>query len=757
MSSNEEGTKHTSRPAAEEEMPGAISGSKNDPDAAKEGAETEIMDGQRALLVASAEDISKSGAQEQDTASSSMAGAHQLKDAQRALLAAPDATSHSLAQDGNQQDETLLDKQQQEPRQDHSTPTSHDDNDGDVMLPRPLPQPLPDMTTTTTNGTRNTAVTTPGAYAGDGRGPPQLRANLSRRVIDRLHYSLPADGGDEERPSNNARPAVDSLNQHGLVQANPVSEEEEAQRRRNLPRAQKQEDALSARDFQKKKTAAWAIIAALVVLVLVVVVVVVVLLQSDSSNVTPITVSSESPSAVPSAAPSAAWLLDFLLSDTLEAILEDPDSYQAQAYEWLSNDPNRSSYSLARLEQRFALACIYYATQQVDGDVVWERSDGWLEYDNHECDWLSRGGFGFESFPDRESLTQALIDFNGFLRSGNRTAFIEWEAKLLILDAGQTCNEEGLYTNLFLYKNNLVGTVPNEVFTYLTNLKSVDLSWNFGLGGTISSDIGRLTNLEFLWLGYNAFTGELPLELADLSSLQIMHIVNTQVTGPIPSEIGRMTDLVFLSFATSLLSSSVPEELSKLVYLINLDLAKSQLTGTIPSSLGRISGLKTFRLFDSQVSGSIPTELGGLQQLDIFDLSNCQLSSSIPSELGLLSNTPYLNLQENQLTGSLPSELGRMEALVELLVYDNSLSGSLPVELYGLEKLTALQVHDNLLMAGPIDSSELVWNGMSSLEIFTLTNTSLSGELPQSLCNASSLELSFNCSDILCGCNCTCS
>ena len=772
MSSEEEETKNTSSSHyIAEEMPG-VAGSTQAPGAVKEGAQQIIKDGQRDLLAANTVE-EKHGT----SSSSSTPDARQMKDAQRALLAASAVTGNALVEDNNEQDverkidetmKTVMEKPDMEEDQQHQQQQLLQDRDtlanshGGVTFPRPMPQPLPGPTATVSGGTRNSAATAPGAYAGDGRGPPRLRANLPRHVIEGLHYSLPA-GDDEEQAGSGQVVGGSRPNAHALVQANPISEEEEAQRRQALPHAQKH-DGIDASSANKKKTTALAVIAALVVLVLVVVVVVVVTVsKSDSTKATPTVVPSESPSAAPS---DRSWLLGDLPADTLEAIVVDPDSYQAQAYEWLSDDPYRMNHSQARLEQRFALACIYFATRpsdSIDGEesAGWERSDGWLEYETHECDWLSRGGFGFESFPDRESLIQALIDFNGLLRSfvtsGNRTAFSEWEAKLDALDASQTCNEEGLYKNLFLYKNNLMGTVPNEVYTYLTNLQSLDLSWNSGLGGTISPDIGRLTNLEFLWLGYNAFTGELPLELADLSSLQIIHIVSTQVTGPIPSEIGRLTDLVFLSLTRSLLSSSVPDELSQLVYLMNLDLARSQLTGTIPSSLARISGLKTLRLFESQVSGSIPSELGLLQQLDIFDLSSCQLTSSIPSELGLLSNTSFLSVQQNQLTGPLPSELGLLEALVELLVYDNSLTGSLPPELYGLEQLTALQVHNNPLLGGPLDAPVDILDSMTSLKVLTLTDTGLSGELPQALCNASSLEVSFNCSTILCGCNCTCS
>jgi len=65
-----------------------------------------------------------------------------------------------------------------------------------------------------------------------------------------------------------------------------------------------------------------------------------------------------------------------------------------------------------------------------------------------------------------------------------------------------------------------------------------------------------------------------------------------------------------------------------------------------------------------------------------------------------------------------------------------------------------LQVQDNPFMAGPIVSPELL-DSMPSLELLTLTNTGLSGEFPLALCHGK-LEVLFNCSELLCGCNCGC-
>jgi hypothetical protein len=74
---------------------------------------------------------------------------------------------------------------------------------------------------------------------------------------------------------------------------------------------------------------------------------------------------------------------------------DNPSSHEYQALLWNQNNPVSSE---ARVLQRYALVCIYYATYQMSnrwlqvnkaGDDLfpWSNSKGWLTYDN-ECDWF---------------------------------------------------------------------------------------------------------------------------------------------------------------------------------------------------------------------------------------------------------------------------------------------------------------------------------------------------------------------------------
>ena len=178
-----------------------------------------------------------------------------------------------------------------------------------------------------------------------------------------------------------------------------------------------------------------------------------------------------------------------------------------------------------------------------------------------------------------------------------------------------------------------------------------------GLTGTITSELGSLTNLQSLSLGLNHLTGEIPADLGNLSNLRSLWLRLNQLTGEIPAELGNLSNL---------------QELA---------LGGNHLTGEIPAELGNLSNLQILRLQENQLTGEIPTELGNLSDLHWLSLYNNQLTGAIPVELGDLSNLQILYLNQNQLTGDIPPELGGLANLHELYLADNPLTGCIPVEL----------------------------------------------------------------------------
>ena len=109
-------------------------------------------------------------------------------------------------------------------------------------------------------------------------------------------------------------------------------------------------------------------------------------------------------SALPSASPTAISRVAAVVGSVAlfgGSEFGDPHSYQSQALSWLEKSTNVASLSDARIVQRYALACIYYATFAVStvftDDMFgpsyvppWISTSGWLTEEN-ECMWARIG------------------------------------------------------------------------------------------------------------------------------------------------------------------------------------------------------------------------------------------------------------------------------------------------------------------------------------------------------------------------------
>jgi hypothetical protein len=156
---------------------------------------------------------------------------------------------------------------------------------------------------------------------------------------------------------------------------------------------------------------------------------------------------------LPSKAPTEA------ATDELKAILlqASPDSFESlqdvsspqyQALDWLLEDPFYSTYSGARVVQRWAMSTFYYSTE---GDQ-WDDSGDWLNATD-ECSWTN-------------------VDCT----SGNGD------------------DDHDRVEKLYLSGNNLAGELPLELSLLSSSLVYLPLNSN-DIGGTIPTEFGLLTKL----------------------------------------------------------------------------------------------------------------------------------------------------------------------------------------------------------------------------------------------------------------------
>ncbi|KAE8731855.1 putative leucine-rich repeat receptor-like protein kinase [Hibiscus syriacus] len=228
------------------------------------------------------------------------------------------------------------------------------------------------------------------------------------------------------------------------------------------------------------------------------------------------------------------------------------------------------------------------------------------------------------------------------------------------------------------------------------------------LKGKLTGDIGGLTELRSLDLSFNRdLTGSLSPRLGDLEKLNILILAGCGFTGSIPEQLGNLAELSFLALNSNNFTGEIPPSLGKLSKLYWLDLADNQLVGTIPVSTPRSPGLDLLLkakhlLFDgNQFIGSIPSTLGLVQTLEVLRLDRNGLSGEVPSNLNNLTNINELNLANNNLTGPLP-DLTSMNTLNYVDLSNNSFDPTeAPVWFSTLSSLTTLVIEHGSLQ-GPV-------------------------------------------------------
>ena len=413
----------------------------------------------------------------------------------------------------------------------------------------------------------------PGAYALGG-------IDSSGRAVER-QQELP---GQERIQGRDLEVGVDS----GLAIADPVNQEE------TIPTAVPHGEG--DKDDKSQSRQGLIGLACVGVLLAIVVVVVVVLRSTRSSSE-----SEDSTTLPPTPSPTSlisakeSFLQHILPKYTLGSIDigTDRPSSQTLAYEWMIEDPKLLEYEDHRARQRYALATLYFATR---GDE-WYGKEGWLNHSLHECNWFMHPAFAEEENgllyhdPILNYEMQRFNPCHDHLDSANTT-----ETMAGIGD--------GLYKHLWLRGNNLQGSLPDEIYDFLPELRSISLFANSFYETTLSSKIGLLPHLEALNLASSGLTGTIPSTLG-LLPLTNLILFRNHITGDIPVELGALTDLKTLLMDATDFTGSLPTELGNLALLEALNFDQSYISGQLPSELGRLRHLEELYVDFTYLTGTL--------------------------------------------------------------------------------------------------------------------------------------------------------
>ncbi|KAF5178513.1 Leucine-rich repeat receptor-like protein kinase pepr2 [Thalictrum thalictroides] len=317
---------------------------------------------------------------------------------------------------------------------------------------------------------------------------------------------------------------------------------------------------------------------------------------------------------------------------------------------------------------------------------------------------------------------------------------------------GVTCNGSRV-TALGLTNTNLKGALNNGDIGALSELRSLDLSYNRGLTGSLSPSIGNLTKLNILILAGCGFTGFIPEEIGKLTELTFLALNSNNFSGTIPPTLGSLSKLYWLDLADNQLTGSLPistvntpgldlllsakhfhfnkNQLSGSIspklfnsemVLIHILFDENKFTGEIPSTLGAVTTLENLRLDRNSLSGTVPSNLNNLTTLSELHLANNRLTGPIP-DLSLLNSLNYVDLSNNSFDKSeAPRWFSNLQSLTTLVMENGNLQGSVPEMLFGLPQLNQVKLKNNQFN-GTLD---LRSNISQQLQLVDLENNDIS-------------------------------
>ncbi|KAL6278176.1 hypothetical protein ACE6H2_021777 [Prunus campanulata] len=174
--------------------------------------------------------------------------------------------------------------------------------------------------------------------------------------------------------------------------------------------------------------------------------------------------------------------------------------------------------------------------------------------------------------------------------------------------------------------------------------------------------------------------------------------------------------------------------------------------GVTCSTSGNVVGLD---ISSECITGGIDnsSSLFDLEHLQTLNMANNKLGSvdhSIPSAIGKLTDLRYLNLSKTDYSGQIPIEISSLTKLVVLdisNIYNSLKIPNLGMLFQNLTELTELYLDDVDISAQGAQWCEAISSSLPNLRVLSMSGTSLSGPIDQSLAKLQSLSvirLDFN-------------
>ncbi|PIN01582.1 Leucine-rich repeat protein [Handroanthus impetiginosus] len=331
--------------------------------------------------------------------------------------------------------------------------------------------------------------------------------------------------------------------------------------------------------------------------------------------------------------------------------------------------------------------------------------------------------------------------------------------------------------NLELQGNSFVGEFPCFLQN-MTSLRVLDLSYNMysfssprplrlrNLVG-LNLELGEFTQLNYLHLSFNSFSGPISTSLGKLSTLRGLYLSHNQLSGESPISLGQLSDIEEIDLGFNSLNITLSEaHFARLAKLNFLRLAANTLVnfsmrfGWVPPFQ-----LKELSLGSCKIGGQFSQWIHTQKTLEWLDMLNCSISGAIPKWLHYI-NLTNLDLFNNHIEGPIPDSLCEMKAnllKLELLILSSSrLSGFIPSSIGGAYSLGWLHLNNNNLIGKLLPAlkncTNLIildtgdnkltgklpeWIGkyLLDLSVLILRNNEFHGSIPSAFCQPSKLQV----------------
>lgn len=161
--------------------------------------------------------------------------------------------------------------------------------------------------------------------------------------------------------------------------------------------------------------------------------------------------------------------------------------------------------------------------------------------------------------------------------------------------------------------------------------------------------------MQYLDISKNNLIGSIPKEVFHLPSLsRYLSLSHNSLTGELHADVGKLTNINALDFSANMLSGGIPRTIGSCLVLESLYMQGNFFQGIIPSSMASLKGLQKLDFSQNNLTGEIPKDLQNLQFLMYLNLSFNDLMGEIPIE-GVFKNASAISLMgNNKLCGGIP-------------------------------------------------------------------------------------------------------